>query len=80
MDNSENAPYIVASHLNIGYNREVIVSDINFELKKGQAIALIGTNGSGKSTLLRTIVNLLPPIGRAFGSIRKASRAAIPAG
>jgi ABC-type Mn2+/Zn2+ transport system ATPase subunit len=54
--------YIQAEHLNIGYSGEVIVADVNFELKKGQAIALIGTNGSGKSTLLRTIVNLLKPL------------------
>jgi ABC-type Mn2+/Zn2+ transport system ATPase subunit len=55
--------YILASHLNIGYKDEVIINDINFELKKGEAIALIGTNGSGKSTLLRTLVNLLKPMG-----------------
>ncbi len=39
------------------------MADINFNLKQGQAIALIGTNGSGKSTLLRTIVQLLKPQG-----------------
>jgi len=53
--------YVQARHLDVGYREETIVSDINFELKKGQAMALIGTNGSGKSTLLRTIVNLLSP-------------------
>jgi ABC-type Mn2+/Zn2+ transport system ATPase subunit len=51
-----------ARHLNVGYSSEAIVSDINFELKAGQAIALIGTNGSGKSTLLKTIVGLLSPM------------------
>jgi ABC-type Mn2+/Zn2+ transport system ATPase subunit len=55
--------HIRARQLNIGYKREVVVPDINFELKKGQAIALIGTNGSGKSTLLKTIVGLLEPMG-----------------
>ena len=59
----DNAPYILARHLNVGYNSEVIVADINFELRRGEAIALIGTNGSGKSTLLKTIVNLLSPLG-----------------
>ncbi len=61
--NSDSAPYVLAKKLNIGYKDEIIVSNINFELSQGQAIALIGTNGSGKSTLLRTIVNLLSPIG-----------------
>ena len=54
---------IAARKLDIGYNGKSVVADIDFELKAGQAIALIGTNGSGKSTLLKTIVGLLPPIG-----------------
>lgn len=59
----DGVPHISASHLDVGYNNEVVVHDINFELKPGQAMALIGTNGSGKSTLLKTIVALLPPMG-----------------
>ena len=51
--------YIQARHLNIGYNNEMVVGDINFDLSQGEAFALIGTNGSGKSTLLKTIVALL---------------------
>lgn len=57
------APFVQARALNIGYNDEVVVRDISFELSPGQAVALIGTNGSGKSTLLKTIVGLLPPMG-----------------
>ncbi len=57
------APYVQAKHLSIGYSREVVVADISFELRQGQAVALIGTNGSGKSTLLKTIVGLLTPLG-----------------
>jgi ABC-type Mn2+/Zn2+ transport system ATPase subunit len=52
-----------ASNLSIGYGSEVVVADINFELKPQQAIALIGTNGSGKSTLLKAIVGLQPALG-----------------
>ncbi|MEN8614726.1 metal ABC transporter ATP-binding protein [Dehalogenimonas sp. THU2] len=64
-------PDIAARKLDVGYNGKTVVAGIDFELKEGQAIALIGTNGSGKSTLLKTIVGLLPPIGgevRVFGS------------
>ena len=60
---SDGAPYVQAKHLSIGYPNEVVVAGISFELRQGQAIALIGTNGSGKSTLLKTIVGLLPPLG-----------------
>lgn len=54
--------FLSAKNLDIGYQNDVVVRDIYFELGKGQALALIGTNGSGKSTLLKTIVGLIPPI------------------
>ncbi len=64
MTDTNVALYIKANNLNIGYASEVVVADISFELKSGEAFALIGTNGSGKSTLLKTIVGLLPSHGR----------------
>ncbi len=56
------------SHLDIGYNNEIIVPDINFELECGQSLALVGVNGSGKTTLLKTIVGLLPPVHGEIGA------------
>jgi ABC-type Mn2+/Zn2+ transport system ATPase subunit len=60
---ADNSPYIRAKGLNVGYANEVVVADISFELRPGEAFALIGTNGSGKSTLLKTIIGLLPLMG-----------------
>jgi ABC-type Mn2+/Zn2+ transport system ATPase subunit len=60
---SNGGPYIKAKGLNVGYSNEVVVAGISFELKPGEAFALIGTNGSGKSTLLKTIVGLIPALG-----------------
>lgn len=37
------------------------LKDINFEIKKGEAVGLIGVNGCGKSTLLRLITGIYPP-------------------
>ena len=41
-------------------NREVL-KDININIKRGEAVALIGTNGSGKSTLLKIMTKILYP-------------------
>ena len=38
------------------YDKEYVLKDISFSIKKGQSIALVGKSGSGKSTL----VDLLP--------------------
>ncbi len=40
--------------------REVL-KGINLDIKKGEAVALIGTNGSGKSTLLKLMTKILFP-------------------
>lgn len=35
--------------------------DVNFQVKKGETIGIIGTNGSGKSTILKLITGVLTP-------------------
>lgn len=37
------------------------VKDVSFEVKKGEAWALVGVNGSGKSTMLKAISGILRP-------------------
>jgi lipopolysaccharide transport system ATP-binding protein len=37
------------------------LKDINFELKKGEILGIIGENGSGKSTMLRVLNGIFPP-------------------
>lgn len=41
--------------------RREILKDINIEIKKGEAVALIGVNGSGKSTLLKLMTQIIFP-------------------
>ncbi|HVP21168.1 MAG TPA: ATP-binding cassette domain-containing protein [Anaerolineaceae bacterium] len=58
----EISPVITASRLDIGYSKETIVGGIEFSLRAGQSLALVGVNGSGKTTLLKTLVGLLPTL------------------
>ena len=45
-------------HLNKKFGDHEVLHDVNFQVKKGEVVTLIGSSGSGKSTLLRCI-NLL---------------------
>ena len=54
------------SHKN--YHRDFYaLNHISFDVKKGEAVGIIGTNGSGKSTMLKIITGVLTP---TAGSIK----------
>ncbi|WP_302793116.1 energy-coupling factor ABC transporter ATP-binding protein [Eubacterium ventriosum] len=45
--------------LSFGYDsKRKVLENINFQLKKGESVGLVGANGVGKSTLLRILVGL----------------------
>jgi len=48
-------------HVSFGYGKEKIISDISFQMDKGEFAAVIGENGAGKTTLAKLCNGLLKP-------------------
>ncbi len=49
-------------NLSIGYDSNIVVRNLNFEIETGDYLAIVGENGAGKSTLMKTILGLIKPI------------------
>ena len=55
-------PLLSFNDLAIGYDNKVILSDLSFDVSKGDYLVILGENGAGKSTFLKTMLGLLKPI------------------
>lgn len=47
-------------NVSFSYGKNVILNNLNFEVKKGEMLGIVGESGAGKSTLLRLLGNLIP--------------------
>lgn len=60
MDNKESL--IECRNLTLAYDGSVVVSDLSFDVHRGEIFLISGENGSGKSTLIKALLGLIRPV------------------
>lgn len=60
----ENEKILEVENLSVSFGDFNVFHDINFEVKRSEAVAIVGPNGSGKSVLFRAILGFIPYSGK----------------
>jgi ABC-type branched-subunit amino acid transport system ATPase component/predicted MFS family arabinose efflux permease len=60
---SQSTALLSCSGVDVGYGGVQVLFGVDFEIQKGEMVALLGTNGAGKSTFLKAVSGLLDPSG-----------------
>ena len=55
------APIIAVSGLRTRFGSQVIHDDLDFSVRRGEVMGVVGGSGTGKSVLMRTIIGLIKP-------------------
>jgi ABC-type branched-subunit amino acid transport system ATPase component len=61
IESNEPPPVLQIVNIDFSYGPVQVLFDVNFEIRRGETVALLGTNGAGKSTILRVISGLEVP-------------------
>src|ERR1700759_335670 len=61
------APILTVQNLEAWYGESHILHGINFDVKPGEVVTLLGRNGAGKTTTLKSVMRI---IGKRTGSVR----------
>ncbi|MCL1914858.1 MAG: metal ABC transporter ATP-binding protein [Eubacteriaceae bacterium] len=55
-------PQLECQDIVLGYEGNVVITDLSFSASEGDYLCILGENGSGKSTLMKTILMLNTPV------------------
>ena len=52
---------IIVKNITKYYDNSLVINNINFNVKKGEILGLLGLNGAGKSTIMKMICSYVKP-------------------
>ncbi|WP_316901420.1 ATP-binding cassette domain-containing protein [Pseudodesulfovibrio indicus] len=58
----ENETVISVRNLTCGYDGNVVVDNVSFDIRRGEVFVILGGSGCGKSTLLKNMIGLIQPM------------------
>ncbi len=56
-------PLIRLDKISLNFGTHILLDDVNFEIKRGSRIGLLGRNGTGKTTLMKLVAGVIYPDG-----------------
>jgi branched-chain amino acid transport system ATP-binding protein len=65
------APLLAVENLEAWYGESHILHGVNFDVREGEVVTLLGRNGAGKTTTLKSIMGI---VGHRTGSVRFEGR------
>jgi branched-chain amino acid transport system ATP-binding protein len=71
MTGTTSSPLLAVSGLQAWYGESHVLHGVNFEVKAGEVVTLLGRNGAGKTTTLKSIMGM---VGQRTGSVRFEGR------
>ncbi len=60
-------------NLTVELNKQKIIDNLSFEIKRGETLVVLGPNGAGKTTLLRALLGVIPYEGKVIWSVKNIS-------